>query len=457
MTLNHINFKPIRYPVDIPRQADPKFDDWLQNVLKGLQDFNQQTFQPDIGTEPGDLVALDENGKLPAIDGSQLTNVGTAAGYKATSTTSLTVGTGSKTFTTNTSNLAYQAGTRARAAYSSGTGNFMEGVVTSFSGTTLVINVDNIGGSGTYASWNINCSGSQGATGATGYPGVIYGTAVPTTEGVDGEFYIRTTTNYIYGPKAGGVWPAGTSLVGPQGSSGLPGSGYQTAFANVNIDGSGDLTVTHGLNFMYVTVQIFDNNNKIITPDYVLLIDANSFKVRLASFGTLTGTWNVVATAGGATPYALNPAPADHTPSGFTTTLTAGENLLIGDLCYCKSDGKMWKADADASSSMPAYAMSTGTIAANASGSFLLWGYFKDLSWSWTVGGLIYTSGTAGGMTQTVPSTAGQYIEPVAVAISAGIIFFSPSLSMSVVPAAAYMTTSDYLMYSLTGITEEDE
>ncbi len=44
---------------------------------------------------------------------------------------------------------------------------------------------------------------------------VLSGTAAPTTEGVDGDFYIRTTTNYLYGPKAGGVWPAGVSLVGP--------------------------------------------------------------------------------------------------------------------------------------------------------------------------------------------------------------------------------------------------
>lgn len=42
---------------------------------------------------------------------------------------------------------------------------------------------------------------------------MLYGTAAPTTEGVDGDYYIRTTTNYIYGPKANGVWPAGTWLV----------------------------------------------------------------------------------------------------------------------------------------------------------------------------------------------------------------------------------------------------
>lgn len=69
-----------------------------------------------------------------------------------------------------------------------------------------------------------------GPTGTTGTAGntVLYGTAAPTTEGVDGNFYIRTTTNFIYGPKASGVWPAGTSLVGPTGTTGTAGTNGNT-------------------------------------------------------------------------------------------------------------------------------------------------------------------------------------------------------------------------------------
>lgn len=36
--------------------------------------------------------------------------------------------------------------------------------------------------------------------------------------GVDGDFYIDTTGPDLYGPKAGGVWGSGTSLVGPSGT-----------------------------------------------------------------------------------------------------------------------------------------------------------------------------------------------------------------------------------------------
>jgi len=55
--------------------------------------------------------------------------------------------------------------------------------------------------------------GSAGAAGADGKT-ILYGTIAPTTEGVDGDFYIDTVGHMIYGPKAG-TWPAGTSLVGP--------------------------------------------------------------------------------------------------------------------------------------------------------------------------------------------------------------------------------------------------
>lgn len=41
----------------------------------------------------------------------------------------------------------------------------------------------------------------------TGGGRILSGTGVPTTQGVDGDWYIRTTNNDFYGPKAGGAWP----------------------------------------------------------------------------------------------------------------------------------------------------------------------------------------------------------------------------------------------------------
>jgi hypothetical protein len=93
--------------------------------------------------------------------------------YNLTSVSSVAIATGSKTFTTNLSNIstAFTVGTRVRVAYATTPANYMEGVVTSFSGTTLVVNVDSIGGSGTYANWTISVAGIQGSNGVTSITG----------------------------------------------------------------------------------------------------------------------------------------------------------------------------------------------------------------------------------------------------------------------------------------------
>jgi hypothetical protein len=92
-------------------------------------------------------------------------------GYAATSTTSNSVATGNKTFTTQ-AGLSYVVGSRARAADSANPAtNWMEGVITAYSSTSMTIAVDTIAGSGTITSWNISLAGQVGATGSTGATG----------------------------------------------------------------------------------------------------------------------------------------------------------------------------------------------------------------------------------------------------------------------------------------------
>lgn len=64
---------------------------------------------------------------------------------------------------------------------------------------------------------------NQGPPGADG-KSVLNGTTNPgTSTGSNGDFYINTTTEEIFGPKTAGVWGSGTSLVGPQGDPGNDG------------------------------------------------------------------------------------------------------------------------------------------------------------------------------------------------------------------------------------------
>ena len=70
---------------------------------------------------------------------------------------------------------------------------------------------------------------------------------------------------------------------------------YRLAFTNSNLV-SGSLAVAHNLGNQIVTVQVFDNTNNLIVPDSVVLTDANDCQIVLTSFGTLTGTYNLIIT-----------------------------------------------------------------------------------------------------------------------------------------------------------------
>jgi hypothetical protein len=73
-------------------------------------------------------------------------------------------------------------------------------------------------------------TGAAGAVGATGVKGadgtkILTGAAAPTAaQGADGDFYFATGTKTLYGPKAAGAWPAGTSLAGSNGVTGATGA-----------------------------------------------------------------------------------------------------------------------------------------------------------------------------------------------------------------------------------------
>jgi hypothetical protein len=74
---------------------------------------------------------------------------------------------------------------------------------------------------------------------------VLNGTGAPAnTLGNNGDFYIDTAANVLYGPKAAGGWPTtGTNLIGPQGQGGAQGpqgpAGPQGPQGNTGAPGTG--------------------------------------------------------------------------------------------------------------------------------------------------------------------------------------------------------------------------
>lgn len=99
----------------------------------------------------------------PAVDGVNWTLVAHGAKYASSSTSSHTPGTGSKAFTVEAL-LGFSAGSRARfSSAASVATNWMEGVVTDYTGTTLTVTIDKFAGSGAHTDWLVNITGEPGS------------------------------------------------------------------------------------------------------------------------------------------------------------------------------------------------------------------------------------------------------------------------------------------------------
>lgn len=114
------------------------------------------------------------------------------------------------------------------------------------------------------------------------------------------------------------------------------------------------------------------------------------------------------------------------TPQQIIETLTAGENVTAGQICYLKSDGKYWKAQGNAEATTKGrIVMATASISANATGVFLIKG--KYTTSSLTAGATYFIStSTAGAMTLTTPTT-GNFIRVLGYAESTTVFNFDPS------------------------------
>lgn len=188
-----MSLTPLTLPPTAPSRSDPPatfialadaFINWMAN-----------TFAPEM------------NLLLPAI-----VTAGSATNYSGTSTTSLTIGTGSKTFTTQIEQ-AFVIGQFVLIANTGTPANYMSGQVTAYNSSTgsMTVNVATVGGSGTFTAWTIGLNPSAGAyaqlAGAT-FTGAV-ATAAATTGGVGFKIApgVAPTT-----PANGDIWLTSAGL-----------------------------------------------------------------------------------------------------------------------------------------------------------------------------------------------------------------------------------------------------
>ena len=119
---------------------------------------------------------------------------------------------------------------------------------------------------------------------------------------------------------------------------------------------------------------------------------------------------------------------SDHTVSWIQVEMTVGESVVFGDCLYMKNDWKLWKSDADSSSTMPIIAMATETTSADWDCMVLLNWIVRDDTYNWTIWWKLYASETAWWLTQTAPSDEDDIIQVIGVATTADRIYFNPSL-----------------------------
>lgn len=266
---------------------------------------------PSSGTTIASGAGINASG-IQGATGSAGSTGATGPGYLATSTTSLvTAGTGSKSFTTQ-SGLAYSVGARIRAT-SAGTGDWMEGVVTSYTGTTLVATMDSNSGTGTHTDWNINLAGQTGQTGATGATGSAG------SNGTNGSnAYTTTTANYTQ--------PAVSSTVSVSVGS--------TAWMGVGQE----VYVTDGTHASYYTISsITDSTHVVLNNDGT---SGNAASSTTISSGATVSTAGVPGSLGAVAASSLTGGTLG-AGVGFSNTSYSGGTISSGTYTPAASNGNM--------------------------------------------------------------------------------------------------------------------
>lgn len=114
--------------------------------------------------------------------------------FVTTSVTSQTIGLGEFTFTVANNNLAFGPGQFLIVSSNDDPTQYMLGYVISYTNFTLVLEIVDIAGSGTYTPWNISISGPQGPIGPTAS---VASVSVTSANGFAGTVLNPTTTPAI--------------------------------------------------------------------------------------------------------------------------------------------------------------------------------------------------------------------------------------------------------------------
>jgi hypothetical protein len=218
------------------------------------------------------------------------------------------------------------------------------------------------------------------------------------------------------------------AVVGELGGSFVAGPGSSTDGNLAGFDGTdGDTLQDSGIAASDVLV---DGDIGSTVQAYDADLDTWANVVRASGFDTFAATpssanlASLVTGETGSGALVLATSPTLIAPV-IAETLTAGENLDDGDLCYLNSDGEMYLADADAEATADTLlAICTESLTDGNPGTFIIRGRYTTSGL--TAGAVYYVSTTAGDWTATAPSGTGDIVRIVGYALSTTVLLFMP-------------------------------
>lgn len=120
---------------------------------------------------------------------------------------------------------------------------------------------------------------------------------------------------------------------------------------------------------------------------------------------------------------------SDHSYSGLSLTLTAGETIAFGDIVYMNwADKEVKKAKADSSTTVPAIGVALESKDDGEACLILVIGYIRDDTWNFTAAEVYLSDETAGGVLSSAPTDIGDQVQRLGFAFHADKMFFRPSI-----------------------------
>ena len=113
------------------------------------------------------------------------------------------------------------------------------------------------------------------------------------------------------------------------GGGGTPGIGtFRQTFSSADLAG-GVLNVNHNLGFKFNVIEVWDETDQRILPDFETALDTNNIAVNLSSYSPISGSWNVIVISFPSLRFVLDFTSGDLAAGILTVTHNFGEQYNV--------------------------------------------------------------------------------------------------------------------------------